>query len=124
MAELVVDRLESVEINQNHPDRRRILASRIQGISRLGFKKCTVRKAGEMILLQRCHVGVHDDGANSLIRCAWLANQNLKQMMPAIEGAGIGCNELPQFSAENLCYPFAYDPSLRAPPIGGGGALL
>ncbi len=117
MAELVIDGLKPVKINENQPDSRCVLARHVQRILRLGFEQGAVRKAGEMIVLQRCNVGVHDNGTNSLVRLTRLANRNLKPVMLTIERAGIGRNELPKPAVKNTGYTGTYSPTIRTSTI-------
>jgi hypothetical protein len=51
MAELVIDRLEIIEIDKNQPEAGGILASRIQDVLSLRGKQSSVRKPGEVVML-------------------------------------------------------------------------
>ncbi len=124
MAELVIDRLRPVKFNEGQPNCRCVLPGRVQRVLRLGFKQSAVRKTGEMVMLQRCNVGMHDNCANYLIRGARLANRNLKPVMPTIKRTGIGRHELPQLAVKNTGYAVAYAPTIRTSTISCSVTLL
>ena len=67
MAELVIDWLKAVQIDKSQTNCRGVLASQVESISRLGFKQSAIRKPGEMIMLKRRHIRVHNNGANSFV---------------------------------------------------------